>query len=1137
MLSAEYESGGVIVLPESRHKYLFERLGDHDFQQLICALLSYQFSGFVPMALRQSDGGRDGLLKTEPGRALIYQVKWSADGRLKDPVSTLDAIVKKEENNLRDLAQQGVRRYVLVTNVPSTSKPGRGTYDRLDRKLEEYSKKFGFEQISCMWRESINAWVDNSPTETKWAYAEMLAGWDLVRYLVAEEVGAARDKGLRDLVRKVAATQWGEDEVVKFSQAEVDSEKIVDLFVDVTAEKINSIVRPGVPVPNPFAVGGAAKYLLTRPSVFTLVRGAPGQGKSTLSQYVCQAHRTPFIPEKLKVEGLNEPAEPRFPIRMDLSNYALWLAGADPWNADEGLKRAKKPKPSGNQATIECFIADLMTYASGGIPTDAKAVHELFARVPSLVVLDGLDEVGSHAVRAKVVQAIDQFARRADTYTVPPKIIVTTRPSAGELPEPSPQMFEALALNPLTLEQRNDYLRKWCAVRGIRSTEGRALRTAFREKSKEQYIGELAGNPMQLTILLDLLHQQGAATPTQRTDLYDHYVDLLLAREANKHPDAVKKHKDELLEIVPFIGWYLQAHTEESQINGRMTVNDLKAAMRHFQRTYGRSEDVVDKLFEGVTDRLWALTSKIEGTYEFEVLSLREYFAGRFLYQNAGEDNAHFDRTTVLQELLRRPYWLNTVRFYGGNAKGSGIYVLAAGMEEELARPTTAAASIASWTLVTDGVFLRRPLQGRSVLSALCSDQGLHVLLPALDRREITPLPELPQVVGSEDEDPTWLRLTAAITTDPNAPQNRHRVRALRELLNQRTRFATWWVEHVTKAAGTAAQNDWLRLAAGWEAAAGVPLDLVDADLTGGAAELWLNTGAVPTAGGAFEAELLRRVLDGECPTVTSTRSLPAQVATALSPTQYFTASPNSFVEINARWKRRRAEAISDLRKAGSPFAMVAGERIFKAGQKGSTFPWANSATALFDAVGRTWLASEIAVIGAASEQNLGYVKHPTRSAFGPDAHPAELLAQTRQHATDVSWWQRQLSTTEDDLAKAEWALAIWAVAAGQVVDALFLEWQTIVNALPASRRGVLLDAAGRIARSGSLRTRRVSVTSTNTDVSELIAMRTGASKPIKGGVVMVARRAATVSASETTLLSTARAGGWFKVDSVASYR
>jgi len=86
-----------------------------------------------------------------------------------------------------------------------------------------------------------------------------------------------------------------------------------------------------------------------------------------------------------------------------------------------------------------------------------------------------------------------------------------------------------------------------------------------------------------------------------------------------------------------------------------MAYGEVEAAMKHFQRTYGKPEDVVDELFEAATDRLWALTSKEEGTFEFEVLSLREYFAARYLYRYAGEGDPRFDRTLVFRELLRRP--------------------------------------------------------------------------------------------------------------------------------------------------------------------------------------------------------------------------------------------------------------------------------------------------------------------------------------------------------------------------------------------------------------------------------------------------------------------------------------------------
>lgn len=1122
-------------MSESRHRYLYERLGDHDFQQLVSALLANQFPDYIPMALRQADGGRDGLRKVDVSKVLIYQVKWSVNGKEKNPVSWLDKVVRTEETSLRRLAGQGVRHYVLVTNVGSTAKPESGTFDQLNKKLEAYAKDFGYEQMTCIWREALNPWVDNAPTETKWSYADMLAGWDLVRYLVAEHVGDGKDKAHRDLIRKVVAAQWEDDNRVKFSQSDVDREKVVDLFVDVTADRIHTATDKHLQAQSPGTLGGAAAYLLRAPAPFTLIRGAPGQGKSTLSQYVCQAHRRSFVPEAERPDSLPGLDQPRFPIRLDLSDYALWLGGSDVWDHSEDRKQPKAKTRKGEQGTIECFVADLMTHESGGITADAKTVQDIFERVPALVVLDGLDEVGSATLRGRIVKEIDKFVGRGKAYTDPPKVVVTTRPSAGELPEPSPNLFEIITLNQLTVEQRDAYLRKWCAVRGIRGRDGRALRKSFREKSREPYINELAGNPMQLTILLDLLHQQGAATPTQRTDLYDKYVELLLAREANKHPKAVRDHKEELIEIIPFLGWYLHAHTEESQINGRMSIDELKAAMRHFQCTYGNRESIVDQLFEGATDRLWALTGKVDGTYEFEVLSLREYFAARFLYHNAGEDNTSFDSTTVLRELLRRPYWLNTARFYGGNARGNGIYPLTAGIEEELAQSTSPASYLAAWSLLTDGVFQRRPREARKVLTALCSDTGITILLSALDRREIIALPELPDLPDQDGRDPTWARLTTLISTSPTDRANTQRMRALRELLNQRSQFAAWWYEQLTGAIGTPQQNAWLRLGAECEAGAGITASFEHINLTEGAAELFLSSGLIPPPGSALETALLDAVLDGECPRVTSIRSMPAQVAVALAPGNFLTSSKTGFVTGDEGTKRRRSEAIKQLRRTGSPYAQIANQRAFKVGQKGSTFPWAQTAAALHAHAGRCWLASEIAVIGAASPFPTGYTKQPGATPLGSTSHPTELLAQTRRNNRNADWWRQQLDALDDDLARAEWALALWCTASGPVVSELLPSLESVLGGLPAPRRSTVLRAAEQIARYGWLNDRPVTAAAENPELIVLDQLRASTPAPAtRDGAAHAARDG---SASLPSLLSVARKGKWLKVDAKPAYR
>lgn len=989
--------------------------------------------------------------------------------------------------------------------------------------------------------------VDNASTEIKWQYAEMLAGWDLIRYLISEETAGRQDHGLRTLVRKVAATQWDDDERVKFSQVDIDREKVADLFIDVDADRIgikNARSGDGWSLRT---VGGAAAHLLQTKDTCTLIRGAPGQGKSTLSQYVSQVHRAAFLPARLRPAGFPDVTAPLFPLRFDLSVYARWISGVDVWDGDgETSKRLRRRLAA--QSTIECFLAELMTYASGGIPIAAKDVQDIFERVPSMVVLDGLDEVGRPKTREKIVDAINQFCRRSNAYPTPPKVVVTTRPSTNALPEPSTDLFEVLVLNPLDLRQRDQYLRKWCAVRGIHGSEGRALRKNFKAKSAEPYIGELAGNPMQLTILLDLLHKHGEATPTQRTELYDSYVELLLAREANKHPDSVKNHQKQLREIVPFLGWYLQSRSEEDNVHAGMSVADLKAAIRHFQYAYGKPESVVDELFEATSDRLWALTSKNEGTFEFEVLSLREYFAARFLYRYAGEDIKRFDRNTVFRELLRRPYWLNTARFYGGNAEGEDVYILADGIHEEIIEKGTPPSLVAAWTLLTDGVFASRPRQARNVLHSLCTEQNLNVLLDAHARKEIVALPELPQLPDADGPDPTWTHLTTQIATDPASLETPRRVRALRELLNQRAEFTRWWAPRMQAALTGPDQDAWLDMTARCEGAAGYELTLDGIDLSRlYVAQSVLDTGLVPPSGSQFEADLVTAILDGLGPNVTSIRSLPAQVAVALSPECFFTTSSTGFTEDGDGIRRRRQEAIANLRKSDSPFADIAALRRFKTGEKDSTFPWSNTATALFQQVGPCWLASQIAIIGAASPHKLGFTRRPGTPPFGPRSHPATLLSETRAHAADQQWWRDQLehidnasrditteTTTDQALARAEWALALWCVAQGHVVSSLFTEWQSVFTELSEIRRCGVMDTALRVSAHGWLDTLPNAAVPANDAIRTLLTVR-NPQRPQPSPRSTLVRE--DPDQTPPPLLTIARAEKWLKVDTVGTYR
>jgi hypothetical protein len=75
-------------------------------------------------------------------------------------------------------------------------------------------------------------------------------------------------------------------------------------------------------------------------------------------------------------------------------------------------------------------------------------------------------------------------------------------------------------------------------------------------------------------------------------------------------------------------------------------------------------------------------------------------------------------------------------------------------------------------------------------------------------------------------------------------------------------------------------------------------------------------------------------------------------VAVAFAPEDHLTKSKTGFPDITEESRRRRQEALKHLRRERPALAEAAKQRRFGKGQKGSTFPWANTATAVFEDLG-----------------------------------------------------------------------------------------------------------------------------------------------------------------------------------------
>ncbi|MDF2435139.1 MAG: hypothetical protein JWP44_4770 [Mucilaginibacter sp.] len=1060
-------------MSELTGRYNYERLGEKPFQKLCNALLAQAFPDVQCFPVGHRDGGRDAVLPKDGKQSVIFQVKWTSTP-LKDPSTWLARTIREESDNIRRLASEGAAKYYLMTSVAGTAVPKSGTMDRLSTSLAQYSREFGI-PMAVWWRSDVDARVDGAPDALKWVYSDMLAGNDLVRYFIEGANAAAYDHELRTLVMKVIATQWEEDARVKFKQAELASHDLADLFVDVEAVRTSQArATRGLRMPEleQKSLGGAATYLLSTSQPFTLVRGEPGQGKSTLGQYLCQVHRAAFLKKKeTGLMGLPADASQRVPLRIDLRDYASWLDGNDP--LEEHLD--SRPTTWRRKASLEEFVAYFLRARSGGRNADVTTVNDITERLPVLVVFDGLDEVARAETRTLVVKHINEFSARLPRSHAAPRVIVTTRPNAAALSEPSTGTFETIALSHLKPELRTTYLRKWAAARSVTGRSRRELERVFHQRSAEPHITQLANNPMQLSILLYLLQKRGTSVPTGRTELYSSYMETFLDREAEKSPH-VEEHRRDLDEVTAFLGWRLQSNAEQLGDDGRIALKELRRAILNYLFDADKNQDLVDALFTAVTDRVWALTSKLQGTFEFDVQPLREYFAARFLYEYAGAGQRDFDSCRVLRHLVRRPYWTNVARFYAGFARPNELGGLVDALEEEKdARQHPLQVLTAAWTLLADGVFRDRPHSQRRAAQLFLDDLSVRLLSTHFRYQH-----DLPALAADRGGREVARALLAAVDEAPASALAADRVLVASRLLAGTGEFETWWQCRLSASAGGPDELVWLTLGAAAQAGpyptpSDVPQLLLTDVATAAAA---VTAGLNPPPDSEPENMMVRAVLTGHGNDIEPTgTSYPADLLRVLAPQQLLQrASPQpdqqlfhrsgihrngnlSRTQQQAAWRRliRRDPRLHDLQQA-----LKAGR-----GEQRTNTLWANTAQMISKIFGPCWLAAQTAVIGAAVPVDL-FVTGGTMAAgsqpLGLQADYGRLVQEVRRFRDDPVWWSEQYAQHTDDLSRATWALALVTVAHPDVVTELAGSLDDATSALPGRHVRALLTTASTLA-------------------------------------------------------------------------
>ncbi|MGH3975678.1 MAG: DUF4062 domain-containing protein, partial [Pseudonocardiaceae bacterium] len=272
-----------------------------------------------------------------------------------------------------------------------------------------------------------------------------------------------------------------------------------------------------------------------------VVLGDPGAGKSTLARYVtlCLAG----------VGGTLEALTGHLPLLVELKRYIA--------AQDRGLCR-----------TVLDFLHHLGE--TQGLGLDQGQLEPYLASgAAALVVFDGLDEVFDPGRREEVTREIAGFAARYPQA----RVLVTSRIVGYKQGLLTDAEFAHYTLQDLDEQQISDFLTSWYSLalydRPSAAEQGRTrLLTAVRESRS---IGELAGNPLLLTILAIIgKHQE---LPRERWKVYDHAARVLVQhwdvnrQLRDKRVAADYIGEDDKREMLRRLAWSMQTAGTETAGN------------------------------------------------------------------------------------------------------------------------------------------------------------------------------------------------------------------------------------------------------------------------------------------------------------------------------------------------------------------------------------------------------------------------------------------------------------------------------------------------------------------------------------------------------------------------------------------
>ncbi|MFE7675643.1 NACHT domain-containing protein [Streptomyces albidoflavus] len=665
-------------------KFDLSSLGSREFENLTQTLAIAEIGSSLSVFGPGPDGGREATFDgpvslgkdgpTVNGYGVLQAKYCETLTTPKKDTTWLINEIRKEMKEWKNSSKRGRKPDCLIfaTNVTLSGVPNLGGIDRVEKELRTQCQALGIREWYVWHGETVNRLLEIHEA-IRTSYAAWVLPGDVLAELHSQVSSRKREigKGLqrylaKELVRDlhVNLDQAGSADDLQIPLAEV----FIDLpmgppggsspgsSAPVLRSLINVCDMRGPSLPTTRGKGSPRRYVLV---------GGPGQGKSTVSQFLCQIYRARLI------EGtpVGRTAEVSQAVRLIAEQAARenLTPNSHRWPVKVPLTQLADELAHGSAKSLLQFIAARASDSSD-VNITPQDLREWLGTFPWLLLLDGLDEVPASSNRDQVMSAINEFLMDIEEIAADVMVVATTRPQ-GYTEEFSPSHFMHLELKPLDKERALHYAGKLAIARhGANSERITRLMTRLNQASDETSTARLMSSPLQVTIMAVLLDRMGKA-PKDRYTLFKDYYRVIYERELEKEGAAtnlLRDHRADIDTIHADVGLLLQTRSERSgDTESRIVVDEFSAIIRQRLEGEGHAGELLDSLTKSIslaaTDRLVFLVPSRAGEVGFEIRSLQEFWAADAL-MSASDDEVR-DRLSLISA---SSHWRNVFLFAVG---------------------------------------------------------------------------------------------------------------------------------------------------------------------------------------------------------------------------------------------------------------------------------------------------------------------------------------------------------------------------------------------------------------------------------------------------------------------------------------